>query len=148
MLFWLGIWCESLVCVIMGRRGVSQNAGVLVVLVSLVVVQIPMKFVPRILIDNTYIQQVNLSLPFWVLYHEYCFINSLAPGRFWMKILIIDCEADFNDSWLKCLCEFGWNCHQMNIPGEHCQHCFKLRSLDFAWCCQATSHHWLEFEGL
>ena len=33
MLFWLGIWCESLVWVIMGRRGVSQNAGVLVVLV-------------------------------------------------------------------------------------------------------------------
>ena len=34
VLFWLGIWCESLVWVIMGRRGVSQNAGVLVVLVS------------------------------------------------------------------------------------------------------------------
>ena len=30
VLFWLGIWCESLVWVIMGRRGVSQNAGVLV----------------------------------------------------------------------------------------------------------------------
>ena len=33
VLFWLGIWCESLVWVIMGRRGVSQNVGVLVVLV-------------------------------------------------------------------------------------------------------------------
>ena len=33
VLFWLGIWCESLVWVIMGRRGVSQNAGILVVLV-------------------------------------------------------------------------------------------------------------------
>ena len=33
VLFWLGIWCESLVWVNMGRRGVSQNAGVLVVLV-------------------------------------------------------------------------------------------------------------------
>ena len=33
VLFWLGIWCESLVWLIMGRRGVSQNAGVLVVLV-------------------------------------------------------------------------------------------------------------------
>ena len=33
VLFWLGIWCESLVWVIMGWRGVSQNAGVLVVLV-------------------------------------------------------------------------------------------------------------------
>ena len=33
VLFWLGIWCESLVWVIMGRRGVSQNADVLVVLV-------------------------------------------------------------------------------------------------------------------
>ena len=33
VLFWLGIWCESLVWVIMERRGVSQNAGVLVVLV-------------------------------------------------------------------------------------------------------------------
>ena len=32
--FWLGIWCESLVWVIMGRWGVSQNEGVLVVLVS------------------------------------------------------------------------------------------------------------------
>ena len=31
--FWLGIWCESLVWVIMRQRGVSQNAGVLVVLV-------------------------------------------------------------------------------------------------------------------
>ena len=31
---WPGIWCESLVWVIMGRRGVSQNAGVLVVLVE------------------------------------------------------------------------------------------------------------------
>ena len=31
--FWLGIWCESLVWVIMGWQGVSQNAGVLVVLV-------------------------------------------------------------------------------------------------------------------
>ena len=31
--FWFGIWCESLVWVIMGRRGVSQNAGILVVLV-------------------------------------------------------------------------------------------------------------------
>ena len=31
--FSLGIWCESLVWVIMERRGVSQNAGVLVVLV-------------------------------------------------------------------------------------------------------------------
>ena len=35
-LFWLRIWCESLIWVIMGRRGLSQNAGVLVVLVSLV----------------------------------------------------------------------------------------------------------------
>ena len=33
VLFWHGIWCESLVWVIMGRPGVSQNAGVLVVLV-------------------------------------------------------------------------------------------------------------------
>ena len=33
--FWLGIWCESLVWVIMGQQGVSQNAGVLVVLVML-----------------------------------------------------------------------------------------------------------------
>ena len=31
--FWLGIWCESLVWVIMGQQGVSQNAGILVVLV-------------------------------------------------------------------------------------------------------------------
>ena len=31
--FWLGIWCESLVSVIMGWWGVSQNTGVLVVLV-------------------------------------------------------------------------------------------------------------------
>ena len=31
--FWFGIWCESLVWVIMGWRGVFQNAGVLVVLV-------------------------------------------------------------------------------------------------------------------
>ena len=29
--FWLGIWCESLVWVIMGRWGVSHNAGVLVI---------------------------------------------------------------------------------------------------------------------
>ena len=35
VLFWLGIWCESQVWVIMGRRGVSQNAGVLVVLVDI-----------------------------------------------------------------------------------------------------------------
>ena len=34
VLFWFGIWCESLVWVIMGWRGVSQNAGVLVVLVQ------------------------------------------------------------------------------------------------------------------
>ena len=33
VLFWFGIWCESLVWVIMGRQGLSQNAGVLVVLV-------------------------------------------------------------------------------------------------------------------
>ena len=33
VLFWLGIWYESLVWVIMGRRGYSENAGVLVVLV-------------------------------------------------------------------------------------------------------------------
>ena len=33
VLFWLGIWCESLVWVIVGRQGVSQNAGILVVLV-------------------------------------------------------------------------------------------------------------------
>ena len=32
VLFWLGLWCESLVCVIMWRWGVSQNEGVLVVL--------------------------------------------------------------------------------------------------------------------
>ena len=32
VLFWLGISCESLVWVIMGRRGVSQNAGILGVL--------------------------------------------------------------------------------------------------------------------
>ena len=32
--FWLGIWCESLVWLILGRWGVvSQNAGILVVLV-------------------------------------------------------------------------------------------------------------------
>ena len=30
---WLWIWCESLVWVIMGWRGISQNVGVLVVLV-------------------------------------------------------------------------------------------------------------------
>ena len=34
VMFWLGIWCESLVWVIMGRWAVSQNEGVLVVLVS------------------------------------------------------------------------------------------------------------------
>ena len=34
--FWLGIWCESLVWVIMGRRGISQNAGVLIVLVGII----------------------------------------------------------------------------------------------------------------
>ena len=34
VLFWLRIWCESLVWVIMGRRGVSQNAGVLVMMTS------------------------------------------------------------------------------------------------------------------
>ena len=33
--FWLAIWCESLVWVIMGWLGVSQNAGVLVVLVTI-----------------------------------------------------------------------------------------------------------------
>ena len=33
VLFWRGIWCESLVWVVMGQRGVSQNTGVLVVLV-------------------------------------------------------------------------------------------------------------------
>ena len=33
VLFWLGIWCEPLVWIIMGWWGVSQNAGVLVVLV-------------------------------------------------------------------------------------------------------------------
>ena len=31
--FWLGIWCESQVGVIMGWRRVSQNAGILIVLV-------------------------------------------------------------------------------------------------------------------
>ena len=36
-LFWLGIWYESVVWVIMGRRGYSQNAGVLVVLVLIAV---------------------------------------------------------------------------------------------------------------
>ena len=30
VLFWLGIWCESVVWVIMWQWGVSQNAGVLV----------------------------------------------------------------------------------------------------------------------
>ena len=34
VLFWLGIWCESLVWVIMGWWGGSQNAGILVVLVQ------------------------------------------------------------------------------------------------------------------
>ena len=34
VLFWLWIWCESLVWIIMGRQRVSQNAGVLVVLVT------------------------------------------------------------------------------------------------------------------
>ena len=33
VLFWLRIWCESLVWVIMGRRRVSQNTCVLVLLV-------------------------------------------------------------------------------------------------------------------
>ena len=32
VLFWLGIWCESLVWVIMGQRRVSQNASILIVL--------------------------------------------------------------------------------------------------------------------
>ena len=32
--FWLRIWCESLVWVFKGRRGISQNASVLVVLVK------------------------------------------------------------------------------------------------------------------
>ena len=31
LLFWLGIWCESPVGVIMGRQGVSKNAGIVVV---------------------------------------------------------------------------------------------------------------------
>ena len=35
VLFWLGIWCEPRVWVFMVRRGVSQNAGVLVVLVAI-----------------------------------------------------------------------------------------------------------------
>ena len=48
VLFWLGIWCESLVWVIMGQRGVSQNAGVLVV-----VVKISFNFVFKGPIDNT-----------------------------------------------------------------------------------------------
>ena len=40
VLFWLGIWCESPVWVIMGRRGVSQNARVLVVIVYHVFVHV------------------------------------------------------------------------------------------------------------
>ena len=35
VMFWFGIWCESLVWVIMGQWGVSQNAGILVVLVQI-----------------------------------------------------------------------------------------------------------------
>ena len=34
VLFWLGIWFESLVWVIKGQRGVSQSAGILLVLVK------------------------------------------------------------------------------------------------------------------
>ena len=40
VVFWLGIWCESLVWAVMGRRGVPQNAGILVVLVLLQVLPI------------------------------------------------------------------------------------------------------------
>ena len=35
VLFWLGIWCQSFVWVIMGQWGVSQNVGILVVLVNM-----------------------------------------------------------------------------------------------------------------
>ena len=42
VLFWLGMWCESLVWVIMGRQGVSQNADVLAVLVF---IQISLKYI-------------------------------------------------------------------------------------------------------
>ena len=38
VLFWLRIWCESPVWVIMGRLGVSQNAGILVVLIQFIFV--------------------------------------------------------------------------------------------------------------
>ena len=35
-LFWLGLWYESIVWVIIGRRGYPQNAGILVTLVDYV----------------------------------------------------------------------------------------------------------------
>ena len=49
VLLWLGIWCESLVWVIMRQQGVSQNAGILVVLVSS---KFHWSFVPKCPIDN------------------------------------------------------------------------------------------------
>ena len=58
VLFWLGIWCESLVWVIMGRQGISQNAGVLVVPVNLGIYifstshEISLRWIPLYPIDN------------------------------------------------------------------------------------------------
>ena len=86
ILFWLGIWCEPLVWVMMGRWGVSQNAGVLVVLIIIVI------FDHLITTLTTFMQ--------FILYNKYIIaLWTLFFGLLWFLLLIFywvanECYAD------------------------------------------------------
>ena len=86
VLFWLGIWCDSLVWVIMGRRGVYQNAGILIVLVGLVITYPcwDMKFIwLNFNICKCITLNSILRIPSFTQYHSVLCVSSL----WWVDVL-------------------------------------------------------------
>ena len=130
VLFWLRIWCEPLVWIIMGWRRASQNAGVSVVLVvvsyrwispiscqvtslaqkNLVIIPLPMEQPCRIRITET---------------HEHLFSGKIA------------CANISLFKWLKFFIEYKWWLLEVNLHKMNClsslNHYPSVKILPFLW---------------
>ena len=100
-MFWLGIWCESLVWVIMGRRGVSQNVGILVVLVG--TADILGHDTAALVLTERY-EGFHEMFDF-----EYIFVDiKMTDKTSWNLTALQDLRAYFSSHYEKCTYSYLW----------------------------------------
>ena len=105
VLFWLRICCESLVWVIMGWRGVSQNAGILVILV---VSDIPNNLVYLFFNDLCHNNMLNFTIA--TTFNNFCFaklkLNNLSELFFQLTVYLSCDKGSFLPIWFNF--NFNW----------------------------------------